>query len=220
MALNAKVSQNALQQTFLNVFDDAVESYLNDGSIDDSEKRAIARFIQYSGMSQAALNANKSLEKVLQAEVIQDILNGRKPQPKITIQGDFPFLLGKSETMLWLFRNVTMYEQKVKREYVGRSRGMSFRIMKGVYYRTGGFKGHPIESTYMHKVGVGSVCMTDKHIYFSSPEKSVKIPYSKIISLDPYSDGIGLQKDGASSKPIIFQGVNSWFCQNVISNLI
>ena len=95
---------------------------------------------------------------------------------------------------------------------------MSFRIMKGVYYRTGGFKGYPVETTIIQKMGTGSVCFTDKNIYFASPEKSIKIPYYKILSVDSYSNGIGIQKDGANDKPIFLEGVDSWFAYNVIAN--
>ena len=119
----------------------------------------------------------------MQSKVLRDILSGNIPTPQITIAGDFPFLLNKSEHLVWLFRNITLYQQKIQREYVGRSRGVSVRVMKGVYYRTGGFKGHPVETTVMQKIGSGSVCLTDKHIYFASPEKSLKIPYSKILSI-------------------------------------
>ena len=65
----------------------------------------------------------------------------------------------------------------------------------------------------------GTVCMTDKHIYFSSPEKSIKIAYSSILNVDTYSNGLGLQKDGANSKPIFLEGLDSWFGYNVIANL-
>jgi hypothetical protein len=51
--------------------------------------------------------------------------------------------------------------------------------MKGVYYRTGGFKGHPVETTIMQRIGMGSVCLTDKNLYFASPEKSLKIHIQK-----------------------------------------
>lgn len=199
-------------------FDEAIEGYLNDGVINSEEEKIVARFIQYSGLSQTTLNANKSLEKVLQSKVLQDILAGNVPAPRITIAGDFPFLLSKTEHLVWLFRNITLHQQKVQREYVGRSRGVSVRVMKGVYYRTGGFKGHPVETTVMQRVGTGSVCFTDKHIYFASPEKSLKIPYSKILSVESYSNGIGLQKDGANDKPIFLEGINSWFAYNVIAN--
>ena len=51
--------------------------------------------------------------------------------------------------MLWLFRDVTLQMQKVRRETVGRTRGVSVRVCKGVYYRTGGFRGRPVETPTM-----------------------------------------------------------------------
>jgi hypothetical protein len=110
-------------------------------------------------------------------------------------------------------------EQKVKREFVGRSQGMSFRVMKGVYYRVGGFKGSPIETTQMVSIGRGMLVLTDKTIYYNCQQKSLKIPYKKLISIEPYSDGVGFQKDGASSKPFFLKGMDSWFTYNLITNL-
>ena len=213
------IGQNDLNDQYCKAFDMAIDSYLNDGIIDDSEEKVVARFMQFTGLSQSVLNRNKSLEKVVQSKVLQEILSGIVPSPRITISGDFPFLLQKNEHLIWLFRNITLHQQKVRKEYVGRSRGVSVRIMKGVYYRTGGFKGHPVESTIMQKIGIGSVCLTDKHIYFASPEKSLKIPYTKIISAESFSNGISLQKDGANDKPFFLEGINSWFVYNVIANL-
>jgi len=212
------IDNASLEKEYLILFDNAVNQYLNDGVIDNLEEKTLARFIQFSGLPQATLNTNKSLEKILQSKVIQDILCGNKPAPRIQISGDFPFMLGKTESLVWLFRNITLHQLKVKKEYVGRTHGMSFRIMKGIYYRTGGFKGYPVETTIIQKMGTGSVCLTDKNIYFASPEKSIKIPYNKILSVDSYSNGIGIQKDGANDKPIFLEGVDSWFAYNVIVN--
>lgn len=213
------IDNNALQQVYCSVFDEAIDNYLNDGIIETKENQTVARFMQFTGLPQAVLNANQSLEKVVQSKVLQDILQGKVPTPNIKISGDFPFLLGKGENLIWLFRNITLHQQKVQREYVGRTHGMSFRVMKGVYYRTGGFKGHPVETTIMQRIGTGSVCLTDKNLYFASPEKSLKIPYSKVLSIESYSNGIGLQKDGASDKPMFLEGINSWFTYNVMANL-
>jgi hypothetical protein len=71
----------------------------------------------------------------------------------------------------------------------------------------------------MDRVGVGIACLTTKYIYFSSPEKSIRIPYDKILSVETYSNGVGLQKDGTNDKPIFLEGINSWFAYNVIANL-
>ena len=219
IAETSYINNEALNSQYCQSFDTAIDSYLNDGIIDDAEEKVVARYIQFTGLSQPELNKNKSLEKVVQSKVLQEILSGNVPSPRITISGDFPFLLQKNEHLIWLFRNITLHQQKIRKEYVGRSRGVSVRIMKGVYYRTGGFKGHPVESTIMQRIGTGSVCLTDKHIYFTSPEKSLKIPYTKIISAESFSNGISLQKDGVNDKPFFLEGINSWFVYNVIANL-
>ena len=199
--------------------DKAVDSYLGDNIIDDSEYRMITRFVQFSGMQQTAINANHSLDKVVQSQVLNEILQGKVPTQRFSIAGGLPFMLGRDEAPVWVFRNITMHEQKTIRQTVGRTRGFNIRVARGIYYRTGGFKGTPVETTSMQKVGVGMVCLTTKNIYFSSPERSIKVPYDKIISVNTYSNGIDLQKDGAKEKPIFLEGVDAWFCYNVIANL-
>lgn len=203
---------------YRDLLDEAVTKFLNDGVIDKKEETCIARFIQFTGIPQSTLNTTHALDKVVQSRIIQNILQGNPIKQAITVAGDFPFMLAKNETLIWLYRNITLHEQKIKREYVGRSSGFNIRVAKGVYYRTGGFKGSPIETSYMQKIGVGCVCLTDKNLYFSSIEKSLKIPYNKIISIESYSNGIGIQKDGANSKPVFLEGVSSWFAYNVIAN--
>lgn len=213
------IQTEELKNIYISSIDSAVEQYLNDGLISPKEKSTIARFIQFTGYTAADLNQNGTIEKMLQCEVLVQLLNGQQPTPQITVAGSLPFMLGKDENLIWVFRNITLHQQKVRREYKGRNRGFNIRICKGVYYRTGGFKGTPIETIYMHKVGIGMVCLTTKHLYFSSPEKSIKIPYDKILSVETYSNGVGIQKDGANDKPIFLEGLTSWFTYNVIANL-
>lgn len=213
------INTKTKEDVFVEALDKAIEEYLDDGVIGSNEKNIVARYIQVSNIPQNSLNKNHSIEKMIQSDVIQNILNGIIPKPKFTIGGDFPFLLQKNEELIWIYRNIIFYEQKIKREYIGRSRGFSFRVCKGVYYRTGGFKGHPIETTTMQKISTGTVCLTSKHLYYHSPEKSIKIPYAKIINIESYSNGVGIHKDGANSKPMFFENLDSWFTYNVIENL-
>lgn len=213
------ISPEEKDAIYLDTLDRAVDKYLDDGIIDAAEERTVARFMQFTGMPQQTLNSRGALEKVVQSKVLQEILNGQTPAPRITVAGNFPFLLSRDESLIWLFRNVTLQVEKTRRETVGRTRGVSVRICRGVYYRTGGFRGTPVETTYMQTVGTGQVCLTTKHFYFHSPQKSLKIPYSKIISVDAFSNGLEIQKDGAREKPMFFSNISSWFCYNVIANL-
>ena len=204
---------------YIECLDRAVETYLQDSIIDDSEYKMITRFVQFSGMRQDEINVNHALDKVVQSQVLNEILNGKVPTQRFTVAGGLPFMLGRDESPIWVYRDVTLHEQKTIRKNVGKYGGFNIRIARGVYYRTGGFKGTPVETTSMQKVGVGMVCLSNKNLYFSSPEKSVKIPYDKIISINTYSNGIDLQKDGAREKPLFLEGVDAWFCYNVIANL-
>ena len=110
-----------------------------------------------------------------------------------------------------------MYQEKIKREYVGRSSGFSFPIVKGLRYRTGGFKGHPVESSYMDNMGAGSLIITNKNIIFWGQTRSIKVPYKKIIGINPYSDGMEVQRDGSNVKRLTFQGFDCSFVMNVLS---
>jgi hypothetical protein len=217
--LDGFINSEKLRQIYLNAFDEAILNYLTNGVISDTEKKIVARFQQYTSLPQQVLNSNKSLEKVVQSDILQAILNGIIPTPSITIQGALPFIIAKDEKILWVFRDVELVEQKVKREFRGRSHGVSFKVMKGVYYRVGEFRGEPIETTQMLSIGKGVLVLTDKTIYYNCQQKSLKIPYKKLISIESYSDGVGFQKDGASSKPFFLKGIDSWFTYNLITNL-
>ena len=61
-------------------------------------------------------------------------------------------LLQKNESFIWVFQPVTFYEVKTRREYKGAIGGQSMRVAKGVYFRTSGFRGHPVDTTSNEKM--------------------------------------------------------------------
>ena len=115
------IQTEELKDIYISSIDSAVEQYLNDGVISPKEKSTIARFIQFTGYSAADLNRNGAIEKMLQCDVLVQLLNGQKPTPLITVAGSLPFMLGKDESLIWVFRNITLHQQKVRREYQGRN---------------------------------------------------------------------------------------------------
>ncbi len=83
----------------------------------------------------------------------------------------------------------------------------------------GAFKAKPVFSTSRKKIDTGALVVTDKHLYFVGPSTSKKIPYSKIVSFEQFSNGIGLMRDAATAKPQIFVVDDGWFVYNLITNL-
>lgn len=205
-------------EVYMSVLNKAAAKFMQDGYMTDSEEQMINTYSSYLGLSLNNLPTqygNTDLEKIGQAIVLKDLEKGILPQKSISV----PVLLGRGECALWVYHNVTMFQEKIQREYRGRSGGFSFRICKGVTYRTGQFKGRPVENSYMDKIGIGSLVVTNKHIYFHCPTASIKVPYSKLIGVEPYSDGIELHKKEAKPKRLVFQGFDSWFIVNVLSHI-
>jgi hypothetical protein len=89
---------------------------------------------------------------------------------------------------------------------------------QGDIFRTGGFKGRPVETTERVHMGTGIMAVTNKHIYFSSTQKTFRVRLDKIVSFIPYSDGVGIQRDAATAKPQYFITREGWFTYNLLMN--
>jgi len=61
--------------------------------------------------------------------------------------------------------------------------------------------------------------LTEQEHLLRRPEKSVRLPYAKIVSFEPFSDGIGVMRDAATAKPQIFVTGDGWFTYNLVTNL-
>lgn len=200
-------------------YDKAVEKLLEDGVVTKEEEKRADKFMDQLALPQAVVDKNESLQKLVRASIIRDLTEGIIPEDKFAVQGHLPVNFKKDEKLLWMFMGVEFYEQRVKTHYEGGYAGVSFRVAKGVSYRTGGFKGHPVKTEEMKYISMGDFIVTNKNLYFISPSKNLKIQMDKILTMEPYEDGIGLQKDGTTAKPQVYKNLDGWFIYNVVSYL-
>jgi len=218
------IGMNEVQELIAFGFDNAVEKFLEDGILSKEEEERINEFVNTFFNTENQENYNKILNKkgtvnkVIKSSIIRNITEGVIPETRIVTE-QLPFIFQKTEKLIWVFYNVKYFEQVTKTHYRGGSHGASIRIAKGVYYRANSFKGYPVKEQEMKYIDSGIFALTSKHVYFYSSNKTFKIPFGKIITIQPYEDGIGLQKDGASSKPQVFKGIDGWFVFNIVNNL-
>ncbi|NTU73943.1 hypothetical protein HGB07_07355, partial [Candidatus Roizmanbacteria bacterium] len=196
----------------------AVDKFLEDGVLDELEQKRLVGFSKHFGFSQEDLNINGAWTKIVKAAILQDIMNGAVPD-RVNIQGSIPINLQKGETVVYAFADTEYLQDKTRRQTIGASQGVSIRIMNGVYYRVGAFKGRPVEYNERVNVDAGWFVVTNKHIYFAGKLKSFRIPYIKIVSFEPFSDAIGVMRDAASAKAQFFITGDGWFTYNMITNL-
>ena len=199
-------------------WENSVEQFLEDGILDTTEEKRLVEFKERFALSQSELDRNGALTKTAKAAVLREVLNGVIPQ-RMSVDGNLPVNLQKGEQVVWAFSGCKYLEDKTRRQVVGGSQGVSVRVMKGVYYRVGAFKGQAVEHTERVHIDTGWVVVTNKNIYFSGPRKSVRLPYAKIVSFEPFSDGIGVMRDTATAMPQIFVTGDGWFTYNLVTNL-
>jgi hypothetical protein len=212
------INQELMRQLIIKGWENFVEKSLDDGVLTKEEENWLSEYAEYFKLNQNDLNDNDYYTKFIQGSVLREILNGNIPE-RVNIEGQLPFNLKKGEKIVWVFQNVRYLEQKTAKQYAGGYAGVSIKIAKGVYYRTGGFKGRSIETPETVQVDSGILCLTQTHIYFSGGNKNFRIPYDKIVSFTPYSDGIGIQKDSVTSKPQAFITGDGWFIYNLLTNI-
>lgn len=200
---------------YMEMLEKASVNFMKDGVLTASEQQHIDDFVAKTGISISNLPAkyqDSDIAKVGQATVLRDLQNGIYPVCNVQL----PIILAKNEHVLWAYNGVSMFMEKIERETVGRSGGFSFRVCKGVTYRVGQFKGHPVEHSRMNLEGKGALIVTNKNLIFYSQQKNNKVPFNKIVGITPYSDGIEVHKDG-NAKRLTFQGFDGWFIMNLLS---
>ena len=210
--------QSNIEDAYLYVLNKAATNFMKNDTISDSDQQKIDDYVNYLQLPVNNLPVqyqNSQISKLGQISILKKLQNGIIPTSNMPA----PIMLGRGETIIWTYDGVSMYQEKTVKEYGGRRSGWSFRVMKGVTYHTGGTKIKPIEHTYMDCKGTGTLYITNKHLIFQSPTAAQKVPYTKMIGVTPYSDGIEVHRDGANAKRLTFQGFDSWFLMNVISQI-
>jgi len=207
-----------LSDALLTGWEKAVNRAFDDGILTKDEDELLYELLNTLPIPEESSDRNGAKTKLVRGAILREVMNGEIPE-RISIIGDFPFNLQKSETLIWLFQDVEYLEDKTRTQYVGGSQGVGIRIAKGVYYKVGAFKGERISTSETTHVDTGLFGITNKHIYFSGDEKSFRIKLDKIVSFKPSENGITIHKDTASAKPQSFITDDGWFTYNLVKNL-
>jgi hypothetical protein len=103
--------------------------------------------------------------------------NGTLPNVTNDVQG---VILKGGETCCALSRNAQHIVSRTKTRYVGGSQGVSIRIMKGVRYHVGAYRGHPVKEEFETIADVGSIYVTNKRFIFAGTKEVTSVPITKI----------------------------------------
>jgi hypothetical protein len=120
------------------------------------------RLVKSWGKQRSLAAAVTADESTGQLAVLDDLRKGTVPTV-YTLNGFYP---QKGESVIWAFNGVQHFHQASHSEWVGRSGGLSVRVMKGVWYRSGRNHGHSEQHSSMDDQGVGTLVLTTKALCF------------------------------------------------------
>jgi len=140
----------------------------------------------------------ETIQRIVLRQAIQTLESGGAQQRQCT-----SLVLQNGEICHWE-DTAGLLIQKTKREYIGGSGGVSVPVGHGVRVRVGAFKAVPIDKTIYESGGAGTLHVTNQRICFTGSQKSMAIPYKKIINVAGFLDGFEVHLS-SGKQPGMFQ---------------
>ncbi len=100
-------------------------------------------------------------------------------------------ILRKGETVHLEVVGAALLKEVKDREWHGTHAGFSFRVVKGVRFRTGSIRGKSVVvGSHIETADTGTLVVTSKRSVYLGSRKSIEMPHSKVLSLNILDDAI------------------------------
>ena len=153
-------------------------------------------------------NGGISVSKPREGDLEQWMTKLREGEISVKMIGaSSPILQKAGEELQVVLPNISLWEPRKVSKSIGGYGGPSIRIAKGVSWRMGAFSARSEAHEEMRNIDNGVFTLTNRRIVFSGKKRSVEIRLDKILSMEPYSDGIAVRSSG-SGKTQYFVGIN------------
>jgi hypothetical protein len=170
------------------------ENVLADDHVSDEEEEAFGEVAGALDVSQTELATTFS--DVLNRLVIAKANDGRLGAI------DEPHIMTKKGEVVHLETSAALMKEVAMREWQGGMSGVSFRIAKGVSYRTGAIRGKSVVvGTELQVADSGLLAVTSQRIAYMG-NKTIEMRYDKLMNLDVFSDGVRVHVSNRQNAPL------------------
>ena len=179
----AKFKDTQQKEIISNCFSRFADDVLADDKLTEQEENKLLTIASLMGITQE--NLKNEYRSILFRLSVARINDGRLP-----VLSNTKLILKKGE-IARMEMGATILKEVAKYEYRGGYSGVSFRVAKGISYRTGGMRGQRVNvGTEIKQEDSGIMVCTSQRSVFLGSNKTVEIPYDKILSMDIFDDGI------------------------------
>lgn len=186
-----------MKQIRVSTYITAFQAAKCDGVVTTEEEAELAKIQEFLEIPDCEIS--KSKQELAKLRVLAEIQNGNLPT--IVVRN---VILQKTEVAYWAEPGDLIEEKVVRRRYEGGSRGMSFRIAKGVSYRVGGHKGQVVSDVEDVPVSSGDLIVTNKRVIFRGDAKSFNFRLDKLLEIGLFGNGIRITGDKGKPRMVQF----------------
>ena len=213
-AQDLRVPAERIEGCVLAGVEEAATAVEDDSSLLDRTRIAgMAELLATFADGAQASELNRRLQDL---ELLADCIAGRVRRSALP-EGS-RFSLTKGEYLIALEQMATYYKEKRQTTFQGASHGVSVRVMRGVYYRVGAFRGAHLDRTSLDVIDTGDLGITNKAILFAGPRRAIRIDYSEVVALQPYPEAFAVQRSGANSLLDVFASARAHLLLNLAAN--
>jgi hypothetical protein len=171
--------------TELNVKDNGLElkkSHQKNSIVWNKYKFQTLTLNEWERISQGGIS-NKEQDEIDKISLLEQIHDG---EVNLQMVSEVPIILKKNEIPYVMVPSVEFHEDRMVRHRAGGA----VRVMKGVYLGGSRSESHPERRL----IDTGNMILTNKRLVFSGSRKGIDIDLRKILSIEPYSDGIAVNR--------------------------
>ena len=211
--------ESAFEEVLAEGLEAAERKVLDDDLLDEEEERSVLGFIEsLDPVHAASPRVDQVRQRLEQAGILRLVMEGRNPFSRQTGMSLHGIRFMKSEQPVWRFEGVDYQTMKKRVTYSGGSRGMSVRVARGVYARTGSIRARRHVEEHHEHTDAGRLIVTTKHVYFVGSKHRFRVRHDRVVSYQPFQNGFELTRDRANARPEQFVGMDGWFVYNLLMN--
>lgn len=190
------LSEEDIKEMKAEVFATAFSVAKSDDKVTKEEEQELLSIQNYLGLADSEIQSNK--KELARLRLLNEIQQGNMPIVSVA-----NLIIQKNEKVYWTEPAVLAEEKVLRRRFEGGSQGVSFRIMKGVSYRVGGFRGHSVSETGIVAVSTGELIITSKRIVFRGDKKSFAVKLDKILETQLFTNGLQFSENNRSKPRVV-----------------
>ncbi len=174
-----------------------VERALADDLLSRDEESALVAWAEAQGIRPE--DWRKRFGDLVDRMLIAGVNDGRLPD----VRADRVPMIVKSGEHVHFAAAASLMKEVVEREFRGGSTGISFRVVKGVRFHTGAFRGRSVVvGTSLQVADQGTLVVTSRRTVFVGQRKTLELPNDKLVNLNVFTDGISFNLSNRQSVPL------------------